>query len=127
MNNFYEQNVCFREQEEEQSNIFKCDTCKKSYSNIEDLSKHLISIQHEESINYQIGLIDLNTQILKLIEKDEHEKRMNEHEKIMNRLNQKLLEINKKSDKLREEHKERVRIEKETINAFLSLFCLKIV
>ena len=127
MDKFNEQNVCFnikKELEESYqsiiSNNFKCYTCKKSYSNIEDFSKHLISIQHEESINYKIGVIKLNTQIRELIEKDEHEK-------IMNRLNQKLLEINKKSDKLREERQERVRIEKETINEFLSLFCLKIV
>jgi len=126
MNKFNELNVCFREQEQDQSiisNNFKCYTCKKSYSNIEDFSKHLISIQHEESINYKIGVIKLNTQILKLIEKDKKD----EHEKRMNCLKQELLEINKKSDKLREEHEERVRIEKETINAFLSLFCLKIV
>jgi len=45
----------------------------------------------------------------------------------MNRLNQELLEINKKRDKLREEREERVRIEKERVNTFLSLFCLKIV
>ena len=45
----------------------------------------------------------------------------------MNCLNQELLEINKRTDKLRKERKERVRIEKERINAFLSLFCLKIV
>jgi len=141
MDKFNEQNVCFnikKELEESYqsiiSNNFKCYTCKKSYSNIEDFSKHLISIQHEESINYKIGVIKLNIQIRELIEKDEHEKRMNdhekimnEHEKIMNRLNQKLLEINKKSDKLREERQERVRIEKEKINEFLSLFCLKIV
>jgi len=102
---------------------FKCYTCKKSYSNIQDLSKHLISIQHKETINYKIGLIDLDTQILKLIEKDKKD----QHEKRMNRLNQEILEINKRTDKLREERQERVRIEKETINAFLSLFCLKIV
>jgi hypothetical protein len=120
MNKFNEQNACFREEEEDQSNNFKCYTCKKSYSNIQDLSKHLISIQHEERINYNIGLIELNNQLLKLIKKDEHEKRMN-------CLNQELLEINKRTDKLREERKERVRIEKERINAFLSLFCLKIV
>jgi hypothetical protein len=130
MDKFNEQNACFnikKELEESYqsiiSNNFKCYTCKKSYSNIEDFSKHLISIQHEESINYKIGVIKLNTQILKLIEKDKKD----EHEKRMNCLKQELLEINKKSDKLREEHEERVRIEKETINAFLSLFCLKIV
>ena len=130
MDKFNEQNVCFnikKELEESYqsiiSNNFKCYTCKKSYSNIENFSKHLISIQHEESINYKIGVIKLNTQILKLIEKDKKD----EHEKRMNCLKQELLEINKKSDKLREEHEERVRIEKETINAFLSLFCLKIV
>ena len=117
MNKFNELNACFNIEN------FKCYTCKKSYSNIEDFSKHLISIQHEESINYKIGVIKLNTQILKLIEKDKKD----EHEKRMNCLKQELLEINKKSDKLREEHEERVRIEKETINAFLSLVCLKIV
>ena len=134
MDKFNEQNVCFnikKELEESYqsiiSNNFKCYTCKKSYSNIEDFSKHLISIQHEESINYKIGVIKLNTQIRELIEKDEHEKRMNEHEKRMNRLNQEILEINKRTDKLREEREERVRIEKEKINVFLSLFCLKIV
>ena len=136
MDKFNEQNVSFREQEYQSiiSNNFKCYTCKKSYSKIEDFSKHLISIQHEESINYKIGVIKLNTQIRELIEKDEHEKRMNEHEKRMNRLNQEILEINKeileinkRTDKLREEREERVRIEKERINAFLSLFCLKIV
>lgn len=120
MNKFNELKVCFNIEN------FKCYTCKKSYSNIQDFTKHLISIQHEESINYKIGLINLNTQILKLIEKDEKDKK-DEHEKIMNRLNQELLEINKRRDKLSEEHEERVRIEKETINAFLSLFCLKIV
>jgi hypothetical protein len=117
MNKFNEQKVCFNIEN------FTCYTCKKSYSNIQDFSNHLISIQHEESINYKIGLIDLNTQIRKLIEKDKKD----EHEKIMNRLNQELLEINKRRDKLRKEREERVRIEKETINAFLSLFCLKIV
>jgi hypothetical protein len=150
MNKFNEQKVCFNIEN------FTCYTCKKSYSNIQDLSKHLISIQHEERINYNIGLLELDNQLLKLIEKDEHEKRMNclkqelleinkrtdklreerkervriekdEHEKRMNCLNQELLEINKRTDKLREERKERVRIEKERINAFLSLFCLKIV
>ena len=117
MDKFNELNACFNIEN------FKCYTCKKSYSKIEDFSKHLISIQHEETINYKIGLMDLNTQILKLIEKDRKE----DHETRMNCLKQELLEINKKSDKLREEHEERVRIEKETINAFLSLFCLKIV
>jgi len=120
MDKFNELNACFNIEN------FKCYTCKKSYSNIEDFSKHLISIQHDESINYNIGLIDLDTQILKLIEKDKKD----EHEKRMNSLKQELLEINKRTDKLREEHEEheeRVRIEKETINAFLSLFCLKIV
>jgi len=55
MDKFNEQNVCFNIEN------FKCYTCKKSYSNIQDFSKHLISIQHEESINYKIGLINLNT------------------------------------------------------------------
>jgi hypothetical protein len=95
MDKFNEQKVCFNIE------IFKCYTCKKSYSNIQDLSKHLISIQHEENINYTIGLIELKTQILKLLEKDLHETKMN-------RLNQKLLEINKRTDKLREENEERV-------------------
>ena len=55
MDKFNEQNACFNIEN------FKCYTCKKSYSNIQDFSKHLISIQHEESINYKIGLINLNT------------------------------------------------------------------
>ena len=117
MDKFNELNACFNIEN------FKCYTCKKSYSKIEDFSKHLISIQHEETINYKIGLMDLNTQILKLIEKDKKD----EHEKRINRLNQEILEINKRTDKLREEREERVRIEKEKINVFLSLFCLKIV
>jgi len=95
---------------------FKCYTCKKSYSNIQDLNKHLISIQHKETINYKIGLMDLNTQILKLIEKDKKD----EHETRMNKLKQQL-------DKLRKENAEKERIRKETINSFLSLFCLKLV
>ena len=106
---------------------FKCNTCKKSYSNIQDFNKHLISIQHEESINYKIGLIELNAKLSELIEKDEHEK-------IMNRLNQELLQINTQIntriiDKLRKkaEQDETLRIRKETINSFLSIFCLKIV
>ena len=124
MDKFNELNACFNIEN------FKCYTCKKSYSNIEDFSKHLISIQHDESINYNIGLIDLDTQILKLIEKDkkdEHEKRMNRLNQEILEINKEILEINKRTDKVREEREERVRIEKERINAFLSLFCLKIV
>ena len=87
------------------TNNFKCNVCRNKYftCNKKDFNKHLLSITHQESINYRIKIeFDVIAKFYQLSESN------NLHDEIIISLKQENLKLKKIIDKLCQENSEKV-------------------
>ena len=130
MDNFKELNMCYNIEQEEQkqvetnvtnnvleeddnyivcnysTNNFKCNVCRNKYftCNKKDFNKHLLSITHQESINYRIKIeFDVSAKLLYQLSESN-----NLHDEIIISLKQENLKLKKIIDKLCQENSEKV-------------------
>jgi hypothetical protein len=130
MDKFKELNMCYNIEQEEQkqvetnvtnnvleeedkyivcnysTNNFKCNVCRNKYftCNKKDFNKHLLSITHQESINYRIKIeFDVIAKLFYQLSESN-----NLHDEIIISLKQENLKLKKIIDKLCQENSEKV-------------------